>query len=58
VVVIGVDLFLLNRRIRKAVTARFPNEPRRGLGLYGMMRALTWRKMRTPAPRVQRGAQI
>lgn len=58
VVVIGIDLVLLNRRIRRQVTARFPNEPRRGMGAYGMMRALTFRRFRSPVPRVERGAQV
>ena len=58
VVVIGVDLFLLTRRIRRAATERFPGEPRRGLGGYGMMRALTFRRFRSPAPRVERGTKV
>ena len=58
VVVIGLDLFMLSRRIKKNVRSRYPDEPKRGLGMYGMMRALTWRKMRTPAPRVDRGTKV
>lgn len=58
ILVIGVESFLLVRRIRKQAAARYPKEPTRGLGLYGLMRALTWRKMRTPAPRVSRGDKV
>jgi hypothetical protein len=58
VVVIGVDLYLLIRRMRKMAAKRFPTENRKGLGFYTMMRALTLRRFRAPAPRVERGAKV
>lgn len=43
------------RRIRKEVAARFPNEPLKGLGMYGWLRSTQLRRMRAPSPQVSRG---
>lgn len=43
------------RRIRKEVAARFPNEPLKGLGMYGWLRSTQMRRMRAPSPQVSRG---
>ncbi len=53
------DVILLTRRIRRTVTARFPDEPR-GLGLYfyGVMRSVVFRRWRQPAPAVELGDPI
>ena len=37
---------------------RFPNESTKGLGLYAAMRAMQFRRMRVPGPRVARGAKV
>jgi hypothetical protein len=58
VIVMGVDSMILARRLRKELTARFPEEPRRGLTRYALMRALTTRKLRTPKPRSERGTKL
>ncbi|WP_030849314.1 MULTISPECIES: DUF3043 domain-containing protein [unclassified Streptomyces] len=42
-------------RLRKALNARFPNEPRRGAVAYGLMRTLQMRRLRLPKPQVKRG---
>jgi hypothetical protein len=52
------DSIRTGRAIRGEVEKRFPNEPTKGLGLYATMRAMQFRRMRLPAPRVQRGAKI
>jgi hypothetical protein len=55
-----VDSFLLSRRIRKLVTERFPRSsvaPRR-LYLYAIMRSISFRRMRMPAPRLKPGQTI
>ena len=55
-----VDCFLLTRRIRKLVLERFPKStlPPRSYYFYGIMRALAFRKIRMPAPRVKVGAKV
>jgi len=50
--------FFMTRRIRKAVSERFPGEPTKGLGMYGWLRSTQMRRMRAPAPQVKRGEQI
>ena len=50
--------FFMTRRIRKAVTAKFPGESTKGLGMYGWLRSTQMRRMRAPAPQVQRGDLI
>ena len=50
--------FVMTRRIRKAVTERFPHESTKGVGMYGWLRSTQMRKMRAPAPQVQIGEKI
>jgi hypothetical protein len=50
--------FFMTRRIRKAVTAKFPGESTKGLGMYGWLRSTQMRRMRAPAPQVNRGDLI
>jgi hypothetical protein len=50
--------FLVTRRIRKEVNARFPGESTKGLGMYGWLRSTQMRKMRAPSPQVKRGDSI
>ena len=50
--------FFMTRRIRKAVTAKFPGESTKGLGMYGWLRSTQMRRMRAPAPQVKRGDLI
>jgi hypothetical protein len=55
-----IDSVLISRRIRKLVQQRFPKSDQRmgGLYFYAIMRAMTFRRMRTPVPRVQLGDKI
>jgi hypothetical protein len=55
-----VDSVLLSRRIRKQLTERFPRTTirPRSLYFYGIMRSISFRRMRMPAPRVKMGAKI
>jgi len=55
-----VDSIFISRRIKKLVKARFPDTGQRmgSLYLYGIMRALTFRRMRVPKPKVELGAKI
>ena len=59
VLVISVlDGVRLNRKIKKAVAARYPGTALRGLGMYGWLRSTQMRRMRTPKPQVKAGAKI
>lgn len=55
-----VDSFILARRIRKSVEARFPSSDTRprSLYFYGIMRSLSFRKIRMPAPQVKLGDKV
>lgn len=54
-VLIVLDSVGLAFRLRKALRARFPDKPLRGVVPYGLMRTLQMRKMRLPKPQVARG---
>ncbi len=52
-----VDSVLLSRKIKKVVWQRYPKTAQRkgGLYMYGIMRSMTFRKLRMPKPRVRPG---
>jgi hypothetical protein len=59
VLIISVlDGVRLNRKIKKAVAAKFPGTALRGLGMYGWLRSTQMRRMRTPKPQVKAGEKI
>ena len=49
---VAIDGFLLSRRVKKLVAEKFPDQPTKGLGLYGWMRSTQLRRLRAPAPLV------
>lgn len=55
-----LDSVLISRRLRRLVRERFPNTTQRmgSLYVYAIMRAITFRRMRVPVPRVNIGDQI
>jgi hypothetical protein len=55
-----LDIFLISRRINRAVEERFPDTKERmpALYLYGGMRSISFRKLRSPAPKVKPGDAI
>jgi hypothetical protein len=55
-----VDSVVISRRVKKLVTQRFPGTTQRmgSLYLYGIMRGLTFRRMRVPKPQVELGDKI
>jgi hypothetical protein len=59
-VAVVVDSFLISRKIKRLVTERHPKTQQRmgSLYLYGIMRSITFRRMRMPHPRVKIGAKI
>ncbi|OLT33026.1 hypothetical protein BJF79_35445 [Actinomadura sp. CNU-125] len=46
---------LLSRGIKKLAAERFPDESRKGVGMYAAMRAMQIRRLRVPAPQVKIG---
>lgn len=59
-IAVVVDSVLISRRVKSLVTARFPATTQRmgSLYLYGVMRGLTFRRMRVPKPQVELGDKI
>ncbi|SCL17915.1 Protein of unknown function [Micromonospora pallida] len=57
---VAIDSVLISRKIKKLVRERFPNTGQRlgSLYLYAIMRSITFRKMRAPAPRVNLGDPV
>ena len=53
-----VSAFFMSRKIKKLVAEKFPNEPLKGIGIYGWLRSTQMRRMRAPAPQVKRGDAI
>ncbi|MET8094212.1 DUF3043 domain-containing protein [Micromonospora sp. NPDC005220] len=55
-----VDSVLICRKISKLVRERFPKTDQRmgSLFLYAVMRSITFRRMRAPAPRVKLGDKV
>jgi hypothetical protein len=53
-----LDSIRTSRAVRRLVSVRFPNEKTKGLGLYAALRAMQFRRIRIPGPRVARGAKI
>ena len=58
--VMGVDAFMLGRKVNKMVDAKFPSntESHWKLGLYAAGRASQMRRMRTPRAQVERGSSV
>jgi hypothetical protein len=54
-----VDSWLISRKIKRLIAERFPKTTVRtgSLYLYGIMRGLTFRRMRVPKPAIDLGAQ-
>lgn len=59
-VLVVADSILISRRVGKLVRERFPKTTQRmsGVYFYAVMRAMTFRRMRTPVPRVQLGDKV
>jgi len=58
VLVMFTDGYLLVRKVKRAVAAKFPDHTERRLGLYAVSRATQLRRSRIPRPRVERGAKV
>ena len=47
-----VNGIFLSRKLKKLVAERYPEEPTKGIGMYGWMRSTQLRRLRAPAPQV------
>jgi hypothetical protein len=56
-VVVG-EGWLVSRRVTRLARQRYPSESTRGVGMYTALRGTQIRKMRVPAPRVNRGDKV
>jgi hypothetical protein len=54
------DSFLISRKIKRLIQERFPKTNQRlgSLYMYGIMRGLTFRRMRVPKPQVDLGTKV
>jgi hypothetical protein len=50
-----VDGFLLSRKLKSEVSAKFPGAELKGIGMYGWLRSTQMRRMRTPNPAIKAG---
>lgn len=50
-----IDGFFLSRKIKSAVSAKFPGTELKGIGMYGWLRSTQMRRMRTPKPQIKVG---
>jgi hypothetical protein len=57
-ILVAIDSFFLSRRVKKIVVERIPKANTRGIGFYAVMRALSFRRMRIPRPRVDMGDKV
>ncbi|MFM7499563.1 MAG: DUF3043 domain-containing protein [Actinomycetota bacterium] len=59
VVLISVlDGIWMGRQIKKHCASKFPNESAKGVSMYAWMRSTQIRRLRTPAPQVDRGTKL
>jgi hypothetical protein len=54
----AVDGFLLSRRIKKIIAAKYPTETVKGIGMYAWLRSTQMRRLRAPAPQVKIGDKV
>jgi hypothetical protein len=59
-IAVVIDSVFISRRLKKLIHQRFPKTDQRmaSLYLYAVMRSITFRRMRTPAPRVSIGDAV
>jgi hypothetical protein len=58
VLVVITEGYLVSSRVLRLARERFPGESTKGIRVYTTLRGTQLRGMRTPAPRVQRGARV
>lgn len=58
IVLTVLDVFLLQRRVKKELPVRFPDEDTKGATLYAVLRSSQMRWLRLPKPRFKPGEQM
>jgi hypothetical protein len=58
IAVLVLEGYYVNKKVKRLAAERCPKESTRGAGLYAAMRNTQLRKLRVPAPAVDRGDQI
>jgi hypothetical protein len=53
--VVFVEGLFISQQVKRLAAERFPDEDRRGVGLYAALRAMQIRRMRIPNPRLRPG---
>ena len=53
-----LDALMLRRRLRRALTERFPDEPLKGTTYYAVTRSMQMKFMRLPKPQVKVGQEL
>ncbi len=53
-----LDALMLRRRLRRALTERFPDEPLKGTTYYAVTRSMQMKFMRLPKPKVKVGQEL
>lgn len=56
--VVTIEGYLVSNKVLRLARERFPGQSTKGVRMYTALRGTQMRGMRTPAPRVQRGAQV
>ncbi|MEV8372417.1 DUF3043 domain-containing protein [Kribbella sp. NPDC056861] len=55
IVAIAGDWFILTGGLKRAIKAKFPDDPAKGIGFYAVRRTMQMRRWRLPKPMVARG---
>ena len=53
-----IDGIFLSRKIRRLVSAKFPNAATKGLGMYAWLRSTQMRRLRAPHPQTKVGDSV
>ncbi|CAB4717145.1 unannotated protein [freshwater metagenome] len=53
-----IDGIFLSRKVRKLISAKFPQSPTKGLGMYAWLRSTQMRRLRSPHPQSKVGDKV
>lgn len=56
--VVLVEGWFISSRVKRLTAERYPDEDRKGVGLYAAVRAMQIRRLRMPAPQVKPGTKV
>ena len=58
ILLVAADILMMRFRLRKQLTARFPEAPLKGTTYYAVTRAMQMKFMRLPKPKVKIGQEL